>query len=127
MSWAKLYGSYESHPKFELTSLVAAAAVALHAKAIAHSAQHLTDGEVRNSWVDRQLALLRPKQRREVIDHAIGARLFDRIDGGYLVHDYLEHNRSREQVEQDRLGAAKRQADRRDRQRQEHLPWEGAA
>ncbi|MFE6482422.1 hypothetical protein ACFVGN_05705 [Streptomyces sp. NPDC057757] len=45
------------------------------------------------------------------------ARLWDRLDGGWEIHDYLEYQRDREQVQADRAANAARQKAWRDRQR----------
>lgn len=56
-----------------------------------HCGKHLTDGFVRDAiW--RKTGT--PKVRQELID----ADLAERADGGYQMHDYLEHQRSRADV-----------------------------
>ena len=130
MPYAKLHDGYESNPKTQLVDLVAGAAVALHSKALAHCARQLTDGRISDAWVRGQLALLRPKQRREVLDRVLKIGLIERAtDGdGFVVHDYLDYNNSRHEVETDRRDAAQRQASARAKRAQQQLPWnlEGA-
>jgi hypothetical protein len=65
--------------------------------------RHLTDGFVR----DAKWKTFGTKAAREqVVEH----RLADRVDGGYLMHDYLGHQRSREDVQ--RAKAQRAQAGR---------------
>jgi hypothetical protein len=58
-----------------------------------HCGQHLTDGYVRDA-VWRKIGTA--NARRQLIEH----NLAERVDGGYQMHDYLQHQRSRAEVEE---------------------------
>jgi hypothetical protein len=58
----------------------------------AHCGQHLTDGFVRDAMWRR---FGTPAGRRALVDHGLA----ERVDGGYQMHDYLQHQRSRAEVE----------------------------
>lgn len=65
-----------------------------------HCGQHLTDGYVRDAmW--RKIGT--PRTRQAII----AAGLAEKVDGGYQMHDYLEHQRSRADV----LALKKKRAD----------------
>lgn len=123
MPYAKLHDGYESHAKTQLVDLTAGTAIALHCKALAHCARQLSDGHVSDAWIRGQLASLRPRQREQVLAYALDVGLFEADQDGFRVHDYLDYNDSRTEVEKKRASAARRQQDARDRARQSSLPW----
>jgi hypothetical protein len=96
--YARVYDDLDDHPK---ALVVGNAGVGLLARALAYSARHLTDGFVPAEWMAMRA---KPSLRRLVVD----AGLFEQVTGGYLVHDYLDHNESRERIEE--VAAARRSA-----------------
>ena len=120
MTWARLDDGFHSHPKVKATSL---AGRGLFATAIAYSAQHLTDGFLREQ-VMLDMARLRHGRAalRELVEH----ELLDRVEGGYAIHDFLDYNPSRADVQAGREGAKERQRRKRQRDRQGSLPWDGS-
>lgn len=99
MPWFRLDDSFHSHPK-----VIAAGneAVGLYVRCGTHAAEHLTDGFVGKETValygDDALAA-----------KLTGVRLWHRARGGWTIHDYLDYNPSREQVERERKATAERQ------------------
>lgn len=73
-----------------------------------HCAKYLTDG-----FVDQAVALSKGPQK--LIDKVTLSELWKKVDGGYLIEDYLDYNPSREQVLAERARAAERQARARDK------------
>jgi len=55
-----------------------------------------------------------------VIDLLVESEMWDIVDGGYLIHDYLEFQPSREQVLAERNATAKRVSDWRERRKQDN-------
>jgi hypothetical protein len=82
------------HPKIVRLS---DAALALHLRGMLHCAKYLTDGLVARTMVPRlgTRAALRELARAQLWQAAKG--------GGWLIHDYLEYNPSRVQVEATRV------------------------
>jgi len=106
MVWFKIDDGFWSHPKvLELSD----GAVALWARAGAYSAGHLTDGVVKGSTL-RLLASDR--------DHAVElvlAGLWDEHPDGYVFHDWVDYQPTREQVEAEREATRARVAKSRER------------
>ena len=88
-NFIKVHDGIDEHPKIE----------ALSDKAFRHlitlwcyCGRNLTDGVVaERTW----LRITTPKTARELIDN----KLADEVESGYRMHDYLDHQRSRESVE----------------------------
>lgn len=106
MAWARLDDNFHSHPK---TYLIGLDGCGLFCKAISYAAHYLTDGFVPEVWVQAQLPSTRVKRdERGILDRLLDAGMFQRVDGGYMIHGYLDLNPSRTKVEQDRADAAER-------------------
>lgn len=98
MTWVRIEDSMTVHSKVLPLS---DGAFRAHVEAICHAARDLTDGYI----AERVAKVMRWNRRAtELVD----AGLWDVVDGGWAIHDYLEYNPSREQVEADR--AAKHDA-----------------
>lgn len=105
MAWVKLDDTFWTHPKLERLS---DRAHRLYMRSLGYCAQHLTDGVI-DATAMRTLGAT-----RKLCDELVAGGCWDIIpDGGYVVHDYLEFNYSREQVLERRQQWADRQAKRR--------------
>lgn len=108
MPWVKLDDRFPSHRKIALLS---DRAFRLHVSAMCWCAENLTDGHIG----DRELALVANirgiKATAKLLEEA---GLWDRVDDGWVVHDYLDYNPSRDQV----LAERKKNAERQERFRQ---------
>lgn len=84
----------------------------LHVLGMLHCATYLTDGFVEDEFVEETLddSRVTGKQRAQLIDGLIDGGQWTRIDGGYQIHDYLDHNPSRADVEDRRAKDAERKA-----------------
>lgn len=108
-TWLKLDDSMVEHPKcVDLTPF----AWTLWLHAISYCSRNLTDGLIPQAMLPRLCSVNDPaKAAAELVD----AGLWRVTGDGYQVHDYLDHQRSRAEVEADRTAAAERQ--RRSRER----------
>lgn len=61
---------------------------------LAYCQEGLTDGFI----PDEALDYLGVKSARGMVKHLVSAGLWDEVEGGWRVHDYLEHNRSASEV-----------------------------
>lgn len=119
MSWLKIDDQLPRHPKIVKVGHDAAW---LWLSTIAYSQSQLTDGFItpealaiigfdpvslleissfiRKNAKDRDhiLKLSNDLWLESRINRLVAARLFDKVDGGYRVHDYLEYNASRSDV-----------------------------
>jgi hypothetical protein len=92
MAWVKVESSVARHRKF----LQAGPAPSwLWLCGLAYCQEGLTDGFIP---VEALPHLGVGKNTGHLVDRLVKARLWDVVDGGWRVHDYLEHNRSAEKV-----------------------------
>jgi hypothetical protein len=117
VSWLKLTDEMGDHRKVRRTIRAGGpaglAAFGLHILGMLHSARYLTDGEVEREFVDDvfDLARLRDRDHGPVVERLERNGLWVPADeGGWRIHDYLEHNPSRADVEARRRRDAERKA-----------------
>lgn len=120
MPWVKLDDRFPSHRK---VALLSDRAFRLHVSAICWCAENLTDGRI----AERELALVahvrNPKATAKQLEEA---GVWDRTDGGWAIHDYLDYNPSREQVQAERKKNADRQEKFRRRKNGKPVPPDGS-
>lgn len=89
MTWIKIDDRMPEHPKI---AGLRDRAFRAHVEALCYCAGSLTDG-----FIPEAVA----KRRRWIPSSAelVGARLWESAEGGWRIHDYLEHQRSRERAE----------------------------
>lgn len=105
MSWGRVDDSMLNHRKFEGLAL---AAVGLWCRGLAYCSNQLTDGVIPTNVVAR---LARSHQAAKKLARIlVERRLWDQREDGYMMHNYLKWNPSKEQVlatqASRRLGAA---------------------
>jgi hypothetical protein len=107
MPWVRLDDRFPSHRK---VALLSDRAFRLHVSAICWCAENLTDGHIS----DRELPLVAHiRSIKTTAKQLQEAGLWDRTDDGWMVHDYLDYNPSRDQV----LAERKKNAERQERWR----------
>jgi hypothetical protein len=107
MSWLRIDDTFDEHPKIEpLTDK----AFRLHMAGLLYCSRQLTDGFVPL----RVLPKLAGYAKRSLIE-LVDAGLWHPHGDGYKLHDYLDYQRSREQVLADRAAAADRQRKAREK------------
>jgi len=105
MTWFKLDDGFHCHPK---VLEAGNEAVGLFSRCGSWSSQQLTNG-----FVPTSIALL--YGGRDLVAALVEAGLFVPVDGGWVMHDYLDYNPSKDQVQADRAAAADRQKRARER------------
>ena len=113
MSWFPLEETITDHPKILQAGHKG---FALYVAGLCYASKHLTNGFIPMTVV----SLLLPDLRAQVAKVAAGlvnAGLWEEASGGYQVHDYLDYQRSREQVEARRREGAARQRKLQDKRR----------
>lgn len=109
MPWANFDDAYADHPKVMGLS---DGAFRLHTSGILYCARYLTDGVVPNGVAARLTPHFKPGHLTELVSTDLWSAETD----GYHIHDYLQWNRSREQILSERSRkseAGKRGAKRR--------------
>lgn len=113
MPWVRLDDRFPSHRK---VALLSDRAFRLYVSALCWASENLTEGKI----LDRELPLVaRLRGAKAAAKELEEARLWDRFDGGYEIHDFLEYNPDRARVQADREANAARQKAFRDRKRAE--------
>lgn len=107
MSWAKLDDAMCEHRKIKRALRKSRPAVALHFLGILHCSRYLTDGFVEDEYVEEVLLL---RERTSALAALIEHGLWIKVEGGYQIHDYLDHNPTREKVFAQRAADAARKA-----------------
>ncbi len=109
--WAKLDDALLGHPKVLSAGLAlgrdgSIVALGFYVSCLLHANRYLTDGFLS----DAVIAHLHSARPAEIAGELVKARLLDRVDGGYQIHDFHDHNLRADSVRK------KRKADR-DRKR----------
>jgi hypothetical protein len=105
MTWVRLDDQAPDHPKFARTGTVG---FALHIAAMCYASRYLTDGFVPELAALKLLPdqVVSPRQLAEMVS----ADLWERVEGGYRVHDFLVNNKSKDLVVAEREPARERMA-----------------
>ncbi len=100
MAWARLDDGFFCHPKVTELAELNAPAGFLHIRAISYCTKYLTDGWVTSS----ALASLVPDEaaRKEQIKALLEVGLWYSEDGKYAIHDFLDWNPSKVEVNEKR-------------------------
>ena len=100
MTWTKIDDQFYDHPK-----VVAAGplGIALFVCGLSYCSRHLTDGFISAVQVQRLIDIDNPGK---VAERLVAVGLWERRDGGYQVHDYLDYNPSRARVKATRQARA---------------------
>jgi hypothetical protein len=101
MPWGKIDDRLHGHPKATAAGLDG---MGLWVLALSWSSAYGTDGFVPEAKVSGLGG------NAELAQRLVNAGLWDRVPGGYQIHDYLDYNPSAEQVEAQRQANAERQA-----------------
>ena len=106
MPYARIDTNAWANPK--LTSL-ADGEWRLYMNAILWSVDNLTDGFIPTHMLTVLAAVTRSEYARRRVHNITKQGLWRTCEGGWLIHDFLKHQRSKEQVEQDKAGNRRRQ------------------
>lgn len=98
MPWVRLDEHFADHPKIVRAGPLA---MALHVAALCYCNRFLTDGFVPASKV-RTLLDLTEGQKNGALDALVNVELWDAAPGGYVIHDYLDYQPSKQRVKQER-------------------------
>ncbi len=116
MPWVRLDESFADHPKIERAGPLAAW---LHVAALCYCSRHLTDGRIPKAKAIRLADIPDPAEH-------VAALLREGIwteDGSdYVLHDYLDYQPSRSDVEAERSAARARMAKKRSVARSPEVP-----
>jgi hypothetical protein len=98
MAWSRFEPGFSRHPKRIKVGPVASW---LWIASVDHCTEFRTDGFLDDAAV-ATLCPMKPADLKRHVGALVGVRSWERVEGGYLVHGYLEHNQSARQIEADR-------------------------
>ena len=114
MAWVRIDDHFTEHPKLVQAGPLG---VAMQIAALCYANRHLTDGELPANIVARFMPTVcyDPETGeeitwRDVADRLVEIGIWHKTDGGYLIHDYLEYQPSKADVEAERAAARERMA-----------------
>lgn len=107
MAWVTLDDQVPRHRKMLHAG---PAACWLWVCAIAHSQSLLTDGFVDDAVLP-MIGVPGASVVKRLAEKLVAVGLFERVDGGYLVHDYTHHNATAEEARRHRANVAERRAE----------------
>jgi hypothetical protein len=93
MTWIRVDDHFADHPKVMALGSDRLAGLGLWHVAASYSARYLTDGYVPSTHV-------RAHAPQRLVSRMVTVGLFDPVDGGYMLHDWLNYNPSRKAVEE---------------------------
>jgi len=105
VAWIKIDDQFVDHPKVVRAGPEAAW---LYVCGLAYCARFLTDGAIPEPAI-RSFADFADTNPSDLADRLVDVGLWARLEDGYQVHDYLDYQRSKSQIEHDRAMTAQRQ------------------
>jgi hypothetical protein len=109
MTWVRIDDQFPDHPKVIQAGPMASW---LYVCGLAYANRYLTDGFI----PDRQaVRLVDTDDSEPLVRRLVDTGLWERVEGGYQIHDYLEYQPSSEKVKAERAASAERQARWRER------------
>ncbi len=108
MTYARLDDGLDGHPKVRKAGWEA---FGVWCAAIVHSSAKLLDGHIDAEWFEERLPNRR--KRDDVLARLVEQRMLEPNGDGYIIHDYHDHNPSRQEVVERRDRAAKKKAGQR--------------
>ena len=111
MSWVKIDADFYLHPKVRQAGPLG---IALQVAALCYCNKYLTDGFIPHDVIPALLNLNASNLKglieyQEVTESLVSAGLWEAVDGGFVIHDYLDYQPSREQLLREREQSKKRQ------------------
>ncbi|KKN16062.1 hypothetical protein LCGC14_0979510 [marine sediment metagenome] len=95
MSWVKLDDNFAGHRKVLAAGLEAAW---LHIEGLCYCAQQETDGAILDAALVKLTQFSKPKAERLAV-RLVEVGLWERNGAGWLIHDYLDYNPSKKELE----------------------------
>lgn len=116
MTWVKIDDALADHPKIRETGKRAPFVLALHVRGLCYAGRYLTDGLLKHGVVTGLLEHLGTQDWPMIM---VCAGLWEPHPDGYVIHDYLDYNPSREEV----LAERESKASERERVRLATAEW----
>jgi hypothetical protein len=103
VTWVRTDDQMPRHPKMWRLS---DAAYRLNHHGLSHCAAYATDGFIDEAYIDTLIPAGR--KARQFADELVSAGVWEKVPGGWCIHDYLEYQPSAAQVEAQRRATRER-------------------
>jgi hypothetical protein len=100
MSWVRLDDHFPDHPKLAEAGPLAGW---VYVSGLCYAARYLTDG-----FVPETIAQRFAGSSPELLENLVKCSLWDRVNGGYVIHDFLDYNPPASKVKAERDAAKAR-------------------
>jgi len=100
MTWVRIDDQFTDHPKLASVGPVAGW---VYVSGLCYAARYLTDG-----FVPETIALRFAGSSPELLENLVKCSLWDRVNGGYQIHDFLDYNPPASKVKAEREAAKER-------------------
>ena len=97
MAWARIDDNFFNHPKVRKAGKDA---VILYVAMLCHSNAFTTEGFITNEMLELIGSQAFQRRPKELADRLVECDLLDEVDGGYMIHDFLDYNYSRQQIDE---------------------------
>jgi hypothetical protein len=105
MSWVRFVPGFSRHPKRLKSGPISSW---LWVCSVDHCTEYVTDGFLDEAAVPSLCPTIVGAALKRAVDNLVAVGSWEKVEGGYIVHNYLEHNLSKAQVEADRAAARTR-------------------
>lgn len=109
--WVKIDDQFPTHPKIMKAGLEGRA---LFVTSLCYSANHLTDGFITVEVTPLLTAMSQISNGDSAVKKLLEVGLWEKCDGGYMIHDFLVYNPPSDKILEERRANAERQARFRD-------------
>ena len=96
MAWTRIDDKFLMNPKIQSAG---AYGMALYLSGLIYSNTNLTDGYIPDVMLPALCGMAYQTASKRVADALVKLNLWERVEGGYQIHDFLSFNKSRDEIE----------------------------
>ena len=96
MAWTRIDDKFLMNPKIQSAGVYG---MALYLSGLIYCNTNLTDGYIAESLLPVLYGMAYQVNGKKVVNALVELNLWERVEGGYRIHDFLEFNKSRTEIE----------------------------
>ncbi len=96
MAWTRIDDKFLMNPKVQAVGVFG---MALYVAGLIYSNSNLTDGFIANSMLPMICGMAYQTPARKTAEKLVEANLWEQVEGGYQIHDFLSFNKSKQEIE----------------------------
>ena len=96
MAWTRIDDKFLMNPKVQSVKVHG---MALYLAGLIYCNSNLTDGFIANSMIPMICGMAYQTPAKRIADRLVEANLWEQVDGGYQIHDFLAFNKSKQEIE----------------------------